>query len=325
VGNILDVTGSASIQDTKVISGKALFKGSVNIKAVYAAAGGSAAVDTLEYTVPVNQIVELEELDEQSRCDAYFEVCAIDLIPKTNAAGEMRSFDVSARLKVAVSAYRDMELPLICDAYSLKNELNIQKKTVSLEKYAGSLSDTLLVKSSIDIGAAGIQKVQKLWCGEVSANLSFAEAQIQIEGSVQAHVLGLDAENQPVYIERQVEYRHTKAMENGVKTVKCTPNAQVSACDYTQNADRLDFRVELNLFGGIVATTDRTLITDIEVNESAPKATTAAALTIYFTDPGESVWEIARKYNTTVAAILSENKLSGDVVSDKMALLIPTV
>lgn len=48
-------------------------------------------------------------------------------------------------------------------------------------------------------------------------------------------------------------------------------------------------------------------------------------MTIYFAQEGESVWEIARRYNTTAEAITAENKLTGDAVETKCKLLIPRV
>ena len=34
-------------------------------------------------------------------------------------------------------------------------------------------------------------------------------------------------------------------------------------------------------------------------------------------------WDIARKYNTTVEDIMSENELTSDEISEKMMLMIP--
>ena len=50
-----------------------------------------------------------------------------------------------------------------------------------------------------------------------------------------------------------------------------------------------------------------------------------ASLVIYFSDPGESIWDIARKYNTTVEKIAVENSLTDDVMRERRMLLIPCV
>ena len=49
------------------------------------------------------------------------------------------------------------------------------------------------------------------------------------------------------------------------------------------------------------------------------------ALTIYFSDENEKVWNIAKKYKTTVRAVMDENGLEDDTVTSRRFLLIPAV
>ena len=49
------------------------------------------------------------------------------------------------------------------------------------------------------------------------------------------------------------------------------------------------------------------------------------AITIYFPNNEESLWGIARRYNTTVEAIAKENDLTGDTTENLKILFIPAV
>ena len=48
-----------------------------------------------------------------------------------------------------------------------------------------------------------------------------------------------------------------------------------------------------------------------------------SSLVICFCNGGEKIWDIARKYNTTVEDIMSENELTSDEIGEKMMLMIP--
>ena len=50
-----------------------------------------------------------------------------------------------------------------------------------------------------------------------------------------------------------------------------------------------------------------------------------AALTLYFCNKGEDLWDIAKKYNTTKEAVCLENSISGDVTEKDDMILIPWV
>ena len=66
------------------------------------------------------------------------------------------------------------------------------------------------------------------------------------------------------------------------------------------------------------------IISEIRADEDRPRARdTSAALSIYYADPGESLWDIARAYCTSVDAIRQENNLTGEFVESRGMLLIP--
>ncbi|MGX8702806.1 LysM peptidoglycan-binding domain-containing protein, partial [Caproiciproducens sp.] len=85
-----------------------------------------------------------------------------------------------------------------------------------------------------------------------------------------------------------------------------------------------DLKVELRLSAGIYSQYSLKLITDVAADETKPRAQDkSAALSIYYADAGESLWNIAREYCTSVNAIKLENDLTGDVVENRGMLLIP--
>lgn len=68
------------------------------------------------------------------------------------------------------------------------------------------------------------------------------------------------------------------------------------------------------------------MITDISLNSENPKIRTDdAALKLYFADEGEKIWDIAKRYNTSVRSIIDDNGLTGDEIEKRGMVLIPIV
>ena len=66
------------------------------------------------------------------------------------------------------------------------------------------------------------------------------------------------------------------------------------------------------------------MVTQANADESQPKEKdTKAALTIYFAKAGEDVWDIARRYYTSVEAVKNENDITEDRLDKERMLLIP--
>ena len=87
----------------------------------------------------------------------------------------------------------------------------------------------------------------------------------------------------------------------------------------------LEVRAELDISAVIFSSQTQAITADITLDTENQKRQSYAALTIYFAREGESVWDIARRYNTTADAILAQNALDGDTLTQNCKLLIPRV
>lgn len=71
--------------------------------------------------------------------------------------------------------------------------------------------------------------------------------------------------------------------------------------------------------------TRKQVISEISCDETKKKKKRSAALTIYFAQQGEELWDIARRYNTRVDLICTENNITTDCVEQNQKLHIPSV
>ena len=61
-------------------------------------------------------------------------------------------------------------------------------------------------------------------------------------------------------------------------------------------------------------------------NDKVKEKNDSNSLIVYYAQPGEDVWELAKKYNTNISAILNENEdLEEGIIKEKRMLLIPVV
>ena len=83
-------------------------------------------------------------------------------------------------------------------------------------------------------------------------------------------------------------------------------------------------KTEINISILALSCQNKKYISSIEIMNENSKKDSACALTVYFCDKNESVWNIAKKYNTTVEAIINENDLKTDCIENGGMILIPS-
>lgn len=324
---LLRTEAVVTTQEAKVINNKILLKGSMEVKTTYCADTDEGQPEIIEHSMPISQIVEVEGIAEDCITDICSEVVSLDVQPKPDSDGSVRLLDINARVSVSVTAYRECEIPFLIDAYSTEYELNTEQQTVEMTKLCDIMQDTCLCRGTVESESAGFSKILDIWSNDITSNSKQEGRQLKIQGTSSVSIVFTDKDGNLSYIERPIDYEYVHEMkECSEAELRVNPFVTVTGIDFVMNSDStVEVRLELRITGSILAAVTGKLITDLSPDEDCPKSKNGAALTIYFSESGESVWNIARRYNTTTDAVMLENHLEEDTVSEKRMLLIPSV
>lgn len=326
VQNIIRCEGVALLQEHKMVTNKLLIRGELLIRTLYSSDVDNSNLEVIEHSAPISQIIDIDGLGEDSECDIRMDLLSIDLQPKADAYGENRLFEITAKINASVLAAKTIEMPVITDAYSLNYDLNVQSRQTNLERLVEVFRENTLCRKTIDAGSGGISSLIDIWCSDINSTASQEGSEIRIKGDATVCLLCLDREGNAAYIERSLEFNFDRELKSPNIQMKCEPNAFVVATDYNISGDdKIDVRLEIKIEAAVFAVESGSFICNLEADNKRPKNASNAALTIYYADAGESVWDIARKYNTTVEAVVEENELKEDSISDCMMILIPGV
>ena len=136
-----------------------------------------------------------------------------------------------------------------------------------------------------------------------------------------------NADGIPIMLEKEEPFTANVPAENitemSVADIKLTP----VSCSYNLASDSsIEAKTEIRITGEIENSMNIKGITEISVDENEPvNRNCSYALKLYFTDDNEDLWEIAKKYGTSVSAIMEENDIEDDTVSGKGMIRIPIV
>ena len=108
----------------------------------------------------------------------------LEVSPRTDSDGEYRRVDVDIRCTADIKAYRDRNVQWVSDAYSVDYEADCVRKQVKLEKFCGSVFDTVVYKQSIDTGDVRIDSVCDLWCGVLDSRSTFRDGKTVLNGNM---------------------------------------------------------------------------------------------------------------------------------------------
>lgn len=320
---ILHTRACARVSEVKAITNKILLKGEVWGKITYCTEEGQ--VCCVEHTMPISQIIEAEGIDENTNNCVHLDVCSFEAVPKADSAGEMKLMDITARVTAFVTACCEKELETVCDAYSTEYEADCEKQMMSLETLSGTFSDICLCRGTIEAPEA-VADITDVWCTGVTEKAFIVSGKVKISGSLSLCVLYQSADSQPCMAEKAIDYEYERDVSIQGANARCEPWVYPGECVASAGASgKIEIKAEINISAEIYEVSEDRIISNITVDESKARQSTAAALTIYYSEEGESVWNIARRYNTTVEAVMNENNLDSETVGSRRMLLIPSV
>lgn len=322
---IVNISACTICSETKIINNKALIKGECILKIYYIGEDGGA-IESVEHSMPISQITELDGITEDDMHSLKITVSSCEGILRADSSGDMRLIELNVRLSANLSAFTDMPLSLITDAYSTECEIRNTPKSMEVLTYNGNFDTSFTNKVVLESIGVSVDCVLAVWCSDLRYNFSPKDDKCAVSGTYLATVIYKDSENQYGVIQKPVDFDCSVKMNNRCERIVCYGCAQISACSCAVTGDsRLELKTELILSGIILASSIHKYIGSIEKTGDMNKKEKSCALTIYFCDKGEKIWDIAKRYSTTVDAVMLENNLDSDITEKAGMMLIPGV
>ena len=323
VKSVLHSYACPVITETKAVSNKLLLKGELQLTASFCCEDGS--VVRKEHSMPISQIVEINGINEDSICDVRAAVSSLDTQLRPDENGEMCSLDIAACVRAYICGYKKLSCAYVEDMYCIKNEVNLKKNALETKKFISNIDENFLVSFQADFSGNEIGEITDSWCDSVTCVSASTEDGIEMSGTVTVCMIYNDSEGRPVLAQRQNDYRFTKNYKSSGGKFVCGGCVDFCGASVSGKGNTANLRVQLRAYGTVFEASGVTAVCSAEPSEELKAYESACAITVYFSDSGERLWDIAKKYNTSEDAVRRRNSLKGDVLENETMLIIPQV
>lgn len=312
----------ASITESKILAGKSVVKGEMNIKLLYSPE--NSLVQVVRYTAPFSQLIEIDGMTDNCNCESKVYIAQLEIKPRVSASGECRSFMLNAKLLITSECFCNDDVAAVLDAYSRKFEADISKKDVCFNKICEKINETFNCKKNLEFSDGELSSVSDMWCDVKTENVRFDEEGIIINGVVTAFIIALDNDGAPSFYEKAVDFKYTHPINSENQNFKCSPDISVLTSNYTLTGpDSMELRVDLNISAAVYECNNIPLIVDIKLKDEPIKKGNRGAMTAYFASAGENIWDIARRYCADLQELKQINDITENELSEDLMILVP--
>lgn len=305
-------------RDTKISYNKVLIKADLQVKLIYLTEDNR--INMKESTIPIVGFIDLPNISEEHNCDVKYEIN--NLIVKPNNVEE-HSIYVEAEIEVRCEAYENRELQMIQDLYSPTMDLHFTKRKVKVMQKKEIRQQTCNIREQQVIPEIGSRKIYDVEVMPTIQEQTILKDRIIYNGKINLNFIyasnnGIDTKEIYVPFNFSMDFEGIQS-DNNVDTV-----IEITMQNFVVMPDEsIEIKIDLN-FTAISGEDSNISIID-EVDKNAENRNLSIySMTIYFVKPGDTLWNIAKKFGSTVEDIARVNGIENvDILQVGRQLFIP--
>ena len=320
----IDVRGMDLRPEDNVVKAR----GELSVFVLYSGEDEENPLQWAEYVLPFNTEVECTGCMGEMIPNIGFSVMHQSIEVKPDSDGEERVMSVDTVLELDMKLYREEEHDLILDVYSPLKECIPQGKEMCLESHLVRNDSKCRVSDRIELKESQGKILQICHSqGRVKVEKTkIVENGIQADGIVFMKILYITGNDEmPFYsVDGMIPFSHI-IEANGINEDSIfflqADLEQLSTSMIDSNEIEVKAVISLNVL--VLQCENRMIISKVEERPlDMEKIQAMPGITVYVVKNGDSMWDIAKRFYTTVEEICELNELEEDRVVPGMPLLL---
>ena len=299
----IDITN----KETKTSYNKILAKSDMNVSVVYLTADNR--VNEVKWQIPVMGFIDMQDISDDNLCNVSYEIKNVLLKP--NSVDE-HSVYIEVEIEITCNAFERKELNIIQDLYSPNECLNINQKNIAVMHNKQSVCNKCSVKEKMNIPELVNARICSTEvCPRVNKQ-SIYNDKIVYDGELQVKFMFISPDNNRLDMKIQTIPFNYKLDCFGVnQNSNVITGVEVCSKDFNVLGDgSIEANVELNINSDVSEMMEVRVIDSVEVEENREE--NVYSIVVYFVKPGDTLWNIAKKFKSTINAIASVNGIEDE-------------
>lgn len=301
-GEILKANCNITNKEYKISYNKILVKADASIRIMYLTEENS--IKTLQSQIPIMGFVDIPNVSEENICDVNY--LLKNLIIKPNSTEE-HSINVEAEIYIDARAYDTKDIEIIDDLYN--PDCNIEFTTKNIETVAekNNCNQSVFVNENINLNEIGTDNILDIEANPTITNVNTINDKIIYEGEVSLKMLFVSSTSSRLETKQIAVPFNTEINTTTTSNIKISNNIEVRQQSFNTNGENLEIKLEMSLMANLYRTTSLRIIDTLQMEEY--EETEKCGMTIYFVKAGDTLWNIAKRFKTTIDEICMANEL----------------
>ena len=294
-------------KETKISYNKILIKADLSVKILYLTEDNR--INVVKTNLPIMGFIDIQNISDDNICDVKFSLK--NFVVKPNNVEE-HSIYLEAEIEINCNVYENKKIEIIEDLYSPSVNLNPDYLKLTTMQGKKHIEDICNIRHNQNISEL---KNEKIYDSDVNINIlkqNIMNDRVIFEGEIE--ISFIFSSNKTGWIDNKkiiIPFNHNIEIEGINKESKISTKIDVIMQDFVIMPDEsIDIKIDLNFLIDCFNNINISVINSINISES--KNQDIYSIIIYFVKPGDTLWNIAKKFKSTVQNILTINEIDDE-------------
>lgn len=314
IEKILSCTTNLHKKEIKLLEDKIYVACYCKINLLYSSLEGRDIV-SLTDDIYLSREVEAKGINQEMLSNMTFELVNKEITLGDDDLGEVRIVNIEVSAKSNIKVFSKENIDVVRDAYSPKFLMDLKKDKYEVGGIQGSQSGEIIVKETLN-QKENEAKPEQILCAVATAmiiNSSVVDDKVVSDGIVKVDVLYKTQDEDKLIAHKQEEIVFKSSIDvigskSGMKPIV---KSNIENVDTSIEGNNIAVKVNIMVIAKVFFEVSKEFISDVlEIDGDSTKK--KASITIYVVDKDDTLWNLAKKYNTTMEEIMKMNDMEQD-------------
>ena len=314
VQSIISMNPYVKMKESRVSDNKVIIGGVLSINPLACTYEGDL-VELDRVDIDFTQFVEVPGVCEGMYEETSLSIADFNYTFKQNGESNTGILDIDCTVNSKVKVTDEVSREVLLDAYSPQKIIKFDHKLIELNKILYSDSESFVVRDSISNDNEDIQiKDIVSVCPSISVENAYVEdGRSIVQGIIKVDVLYVPVEGlRLVYkISEEIPFEHDVEIDDLTDSASVFNTVSIEKIEVDLNRDKIELSAKVKRFVEAIDKKSESFIIKGE-DHGDYDLSKAPSITVYISKEGDSLWNIAKKYNTTEDEIATLNEIKID-------------
>lgn len=307
--------------EIKILDGQMSVHGELKIFILYASEEEGHPLQAVEEVLPFHSAVECAGCSQEMVAQVGWEMNQVNMEVRPDGDGEERIFTIEMMLELDIRLFQEESMEVLADAYSTVEQLRPVTEEIACQALLVKNRSKSRVSGNLSIGK-NQPRILQIYQAVGSVRADEIEVQpegLMVEGVVNVWLLYVTADDEMPYasIHGQIPFQQMVEVPEMEEDADYMIQAQLEQLQaMMSDSEEVEIKGSIDLNVLVLGRRNFTAITDVEeLPMDYEHLKEIPGMVGYIAQEGDTLWNIAKEYSTTVELLKQMNDFKGNEVA----------